>query len=35
MTQQMNQFKQGVEAGQIALDAVEGKAINVTEMQFL
>lgn len=29
MTQQMNQFKQGVEAGQIALDAVEGKAINV------
>ena len=29
MTQQMNQFKQSVEAGQIALDAVEGKALNV------
>lgn len=29
MYQSMNQFKPKVEAGQIALDAVEGKAINV------
>ena len=29
MVQKLNQFKPEVEAGQIALDAVEGKAINV------